>query len=171
MSQPYVGEVRLVGFNFAPVGWAFCAGQLLSIAENDALYALLGTTFGGDGQNTFGLPDLRGRVPVHQGTGVDQPYIMGQIGGAEVVTLTLNNYPSHNHVIQESTTNGGATANPLNSTVAGGLDIYTNQTPSTPMQSGMIGAAPGNSQPHDNMQPYLTLNWIISLYGIFPSQN
>jgi microcystin-dependent protein len=171
MSQPYVGEVRLVGFTFAPEGWLFCNGQLVSIAEYETLFTLIGTTYGGDGQITFGLPDLRGCVPIHQGTGPDRTYVIGQKGGTEMVTLTLNNYPAHNHQISESTGDANAVANPANSTVAGNLGIYTNLAPSTPMQAGMIGTATGGSQPHDNLQPYLALNWIISLYGIYPTQN
>ena len=169
MSQPYVGEVRLVGFTFAPVGWALCNGQLLPISQNETLFNLIGTLYGGDGQNTFALPNLQSRVPVHQGSGTDGAYVIGQTGGTESVTVTLNQYPAHSHAVQESTVNASATSNPAQSTVAGSVDIYTNTAPGTPMAASMVSTAPGGSQPHENIQPYTAMNWIISLYGIYPS--
>ena len=170
MSQPYVGALALVGFNFAPVGWQICDGSLLSIAENLTLYQLIGTTYGGDGQNTFAVPDLRGRVPIHQG---QLPgggnYGIGQLAGVEQVTLTQQQMPGHTHTLLCS-------ANPQNSSAPGGAYLaatagnkYSSGTPAAAMASTMVGND-GGGQPHDNRQPYLTLNWIISLYGIFPSQ-
>jgi microcystin-dependent protein len=171
MSDPYVGEVRLVGFNFAPVGWQLCNGQLLAISENSTLFNLIGTTYGGDGQSTFALPDLRGRVPIHQGSGAGQSYVMGQMGGVESVTINSNTYPTHTHSLQESTQNQSPVANPSNNAVGGNLRIYSNQAPTTAMSNAMISVASGGSQPHDNIQPYQAMNWIISLFGIYPSQN
>ena len=172
MSQPYVGEVRLVGFTFAPVGWALCNGQLLPISQYETLYNLIGTTYGGDGVNTFALPDLRGRVPVHQGTLAGEALVLGTVAGSEQVTITQSTYPAHSHSITESTVKpSSTTANPQGGSVIGGLNLYTNAAPGTAMQSQMIGTATGGSQPHENRQPFLALNWIISLFGIFPSQS
>ena len=167
MSQPYVGEVRLVGFNFNPQDWALCNGQLLSIAEYQTLYALIGTTYGGDGVNTFALPDLRGRIPIHQGN----EYVMGQIGGSESVTLTTNSYPAHNHQVSFSATSSNPVSNPAGNTVVGGPSIYTSQTPDQAMNSATLSNAPGSGLPHNNLQPYVALNWIIALYGVYPTQN
>jgi microcystin-dependent protein len=167
MAQPYVGEVRMFGGNFAPVGWMFCAGQLLAIAEYETLFNLIGTTYGGDGQSTFGLPDLRGRIPIHQGSG----YVVGQTGGVEQVTLTVNQMPNHTHPAQ-------AQAGPGNqATPAGGIwaasawnqyAAYSGANPVT-MNPNAVQPAGGN-QPHDNLMPYLAVSFIISLFGIFPSQ-
>jgi len=164
MSQPYVGEIRLVGFNFAPVGWAFCDGQLMSIAENDTLYNLIGTTYGGDGQNTFGLPNLQGRVPIHVGGS----YVIGQEGGAEQITLTVDNMANHSHVV--------FTAASANSTSPVGHypavaanNVYISGAASTKFESAAIGPA-GSGLPHENRQPFLALNYIISLFGVYPSQ-
>jgi microcystin-dependent protein len=166
VSQPFVGLLSLVGFNFAPVNWAPCDGRLVAISENDTLFNLIGTTFGGDGQSTFALPDLRGRVTIHQGSG----YVMGQRGGVESVTLNTNQLPSHNHGLMANSqaANGN---NPVNSLFAatGQNKLYTNQTPATGLNGGMISLV-GGSQPHSNMQPFLACNWIIALYGIYPSQ-
>jgi len=170
MSQPFVGEVRLVGFSFAPVGWAICQGQLVPISENETLFNLIGTTYGGDGQSTFGLPNLQGRIPIHQGSNGVSTYVMGEVGGVETVTLNLNQYPSHSHSLMASSDSTSGLSNPSNATVGSGLTVYGTATPVAPMSSVMVGASAGGSQPHDNMQPYLTLNWIISLYGIYPSQ-
>lgn len=167
MSQPYVGEIRIFAGNFAPAGWAFCAGQLMPISENETLFNLIGTTYGGDGQSTFGLPDLRGRVPVHQGTG----FILAQSGGAESVTLTTAQIPNHSHTAiassgaasQASPSNGSWTANST-------LKPYAAGSVATSLMAGTnIGPAGGN-QPHDNMLPYVAVNYIISLFGVFPSQ-
>jgi microcystin-dependent protein len=171
MSQPYVGEIRIFAGNFAPAGWMFCDGSVLAISQYETLFNLIGTTYGGDGQSTFALPDLRGRAPVHMGTGAGASYVIGQSGGAETVTLTTNQIPQHSHVPLAA---AGAPGNPANSPLnnvwsgwTGGQ--FTNVTPSTPMDPNAIGSA-GGSQPHDNMVPYLTISFIISLFGIFPSQ-
>jgi microcystin-dependent protein len=171
MGQPYVGEVRLVGFNYAPVEWAFCQGQLLAISQNTTLFQLVGTTYGGDGQSTFGLPDLRGRVPIHQGSNAGQTYTMGSQSGAETATITSSSYPTHSHAAQESNTTSGATTNPQNSAAGSGLSLYSTLAADATMASSMVSTAPGGSQPHNNIQPYQVLNWIISLYGVFPSQS
>jgi microcystin-dependent protein len=170
MSQSYIGEVRLVGFNFAPVGWAICNGQLIPIAENNALFNLIGTTYGGDGQSTFGVPNLQGRIPIHQGTlAGGANYVIGQTGGVETVPLGVTQYPSHNHALLGSS-NSGNVNNPSNQTVGSGLKVYQNEAPATPMNTSMVGPSGGASQPHENRQPYQVLNWIISLYGIYPTQ-
>jgi len=168
MSTPFVGEVRLVGFNFAPAGWDFCAGQTLSIAQYETLFNLIGTTYGGDGQSTFELPDLQGRIPIHQGSNGGITYVIGQTGGVENVTVGINQYPSHNHSLQGSSAPAGV-SNPTNATVGSGLKAYSAAPPATPMNSAMLGIA-GGGQPHDNLQPFLALNWIISLFGVYPSQ-
>jgi microcystin-dependent protein len=170
-SQPYVGEVVIVAFNFAPQNWASCNGQLLSIAENDALFALIGTTYGGDGVSTFALPDLRGRVPIHQGQGPGlNNYILGQTGGQETVTLSINQMPAHEHTISGQSALG-ATSIPTGSVWASQskLNVYSSANPDTPMNPASVSTAGGN-QAHDNRSPFLTLNYIISLFGIFPSQ-
>jgi microcystin-dependent protein len=169
MSDSFVGEVRAVGFNFAPVGWMLCNGQLLSIAQFSTVYALLGTTYGGDGQTTFALPNLQSRIPIHQGTGGGQTYVMGQVAGVESVTLTIGSYPSHTHVLSESTNAAAGGQGPANNAVCGGKPLYTSDAANQNMNGSMIGAS-GSSLPHDNIQPYLVLNWIISLYGVYPSQ-
>lgn len=167
MSQPFVGEIRLVGFNFAPQGWALCQGQLLPIAQNEVLFQLIGTTYGGDGQSTFALPDLRGRVPLHQGTG----YFMGQSGGVEGVTLTTNQMPAHAHPLIASS--APATPAAFRSAMLGSsstVSYFGDGTPATAMAAGALTSA-GGGQPHDNMAPSLALSFIISLSGIFPSQS
>lgn len=169
MSESFVGEVRLVGFNFAPQGWNLCNGQLLSIAENSTLYSLVGTTYGGDGQTTFGLPNLQGRVPIHQGSFGGQSYVMGQAAGAETVTLTAGSYPSHSHVFSASANTAGSGTAPANNAAGAGQKIYESGTPEAAMNGSMIGSS-GQGLPHENMQPYLALNWIISLYGVYPSR-
>ena len=169
MSDPYLGEIRLFAGNFAPVNWALCQGQLLSIAENDALYNLIGTTYGGDGQSIFALPDLRGRVPVHQGQGPGlSQRTMGALVGTESVTLTTGQLPAHTHPLHATTAAATIT------TPAGALlatttaDSYGPGPATTPMAAGAVGPA-GGAQPHDNMAPTLTVNYIISLVGIYPS--
>jgi microcystin-dependent protein len=169
MAEPFIGEIRMFGGNFAPAGWALCNGALLSISENDALFALIGTTYGGDGQTTFGLPDLRGRVPVHMGAG----YIIGQAGGVEQVTLVTNQLPGHTHAANASLNTGTSTTDPTGaywSRDPGGR-IPPYRTPSDTSMSSVALAASGGSQPHNNMQPSLALNFIISLFGIFPTQS
>jgi len=164
MAQPYVGEIRMFAGNFAPAGWMFCEGQLLPISENETLFQLIGTTYGGDGQSTFALPDLRGRLPLHQGNG----FILAETGGVEEVTLTVNQIPSHRHALL-------ASGDPSSSRSPSGhvlgratADAYASEyTPDT-LLSQSVGAA-GSGQPHSNMQPYLCVHFIISLYGIFPS--
>jgi len=166
MAQPFIGEIRIFAGNFAPSGWMFCEGQLVPISENDALYNLIGTTYGGDGVTTFALPDLRGRLPLHQGSG----FIIGQKAGAEAVTLTAEQIPPHSHLFI------GLTHNASNANAAGKLlaqtpsyTPYIAQAPNSPLAPGSIGPV-GGSQPHTNFQPYLCLNFIISMFGIFPSQ-
>lgn len=165
MGTPYVGEIRMFAGNFAPVGWAFCDGTLMQISENDTLFNLIGTTYGGDGQSTFGLPDLRGRVPMHQGNG----YIIGELAGAETVTLTTQQIPSHVHVPVADGA-AGTTASPENAQWAeSALLLYQQNPASVVAMSAQAIKAVGGSQPHDNMPPFLGINFIISLYGVFPS--
>ena len=171
MAQPYVGEIRMVGFNFAPAGWMFCDGQLLPISGNETLFQLIGTTYGGDGQSTFALPDLRGRVPIHTGTGpTGTSYTLAQSFGVETVTLTPTQVPSHQHSFGLGASSGEATTNrPDNSYPA--LGGYYAATPNNTVSMGAPTIAPaGGGQPHSNIQPYLGINFIISLFGIFPSQ-
>jgi microcystin-dependent protein len=166
MSDSYIGEIRMFAGNFAPAGWSFCEGQLMPISENDALFALLGTTYGGDGQETFALPDLRGRLPIHFGGGMST----GESGGAESVTLTVNQLPTHSHALMASTNT--ATQTTPNTTVLGtptAIDLYRVGSASSPMAS-QLATPVGGSQPHDNSQPYLCISFIISLFGIYPSQ-
>jgi len=165
MSEPYVGEIRMFGGNFAPSGWMFCAGQLLPISEYDVLFNLIGTTYGGDGQSTFALPDLRGRLPIHIGSGL----VQGQNGGVENVTLTTNQIPAHTHTVS-ATTNPNTASLPGGNLLASGPDIYDQNKPGTTTMAAAIGPF-GGSQPHSNFQPYLCVNFILSLFGIFPSQS
>jgi microcystin-dependent protein len=170
-NEPFVGQIMMVGFNFAPRGWASCAGQLLPIAENTALFSLLGTTYGGDGVQTFGLPDLRGRVPVGtgQGTGLS-PYFIGQSSGVETVTLTVNQLPQHQHVYSPAASQDEPTSNrPDNNYPAVGGYYAATTNSNAPMGAPTLTAA-GGGQPHSNIQPFLGINFIISLLGIFPSQ-
>ena len=169
MSAPYVGEVRLFAGNFAPSGWAFCDGQLVSIAENETLFNLIGTTYGGDGQTTYALPDLRGRVPVHQGGPAG--YVAGQAGGAETVALTVAQMPSHTHAMRASTTAASTAHGPseaLGTSTA--MNLYGAGTPSMAMDPNAVAPA-GGGQPHDNMPPFVALNYIVALFGVYPSQN
>lgn len=169
MAQPYVGELRIFAGNFAPAGWMFCEGQLLPISENMTLSNLIGTTYGGDGQSTFALPDLRGRVPIHQGNG----FILAENGGVETVTLTVSQIPAHSHVMSGST-NSASTTSPSGSVTVGRAALatitpYGTDNPSTAMSPNMVTPI-GGSQPHQNLQPFVCLNFIISLFGIFPSR-
>src|SRR5262249_17248968 len=164
MSGPFVGEIRMFAGNFAPAGWAFCNGALIPISENETLFQLIGTTYGGDGQNTFALPNLQSRVPVHVGPGFAQ----GQSGGAETVTLTTSQIPAHSHVPQclnaaggQASPDNGIWAQPTTGTP------YDNSAPSVAMPAVAIQSA-GGSQPHDNMIPFLVINFILSLFGVFP---
>ena len=167
MADPYLGEVRLFAGNFAPLDWAFCDGQTLSIAENVALFSLIGTTYGGDGQTTFMLPDLRGRVPVHQGPF----YVAGQAGGAESVTLQAAQMPRHTHAMLASTDAASVAHGPsevLGSSTA--MKLYGTGTPTMAMDANAITAA-GGGQPHENMPPFVAMNYIIALGGIYPTQS
>ncbi len=179
-STPTIGQVTMVGFNFAPVDWALCNGQLLSIAENDALFALIGTVYGGDGQNTFALPDMRGRMPINQGQGPGlSNYVIGQSGGTETVTLTPQQMPQHNHVLSQTVThpcNSGAgdSNSPAGKFYSGGTggEDYSTITDATmsaiPFTTSIASA--GGNQPHSNLSPSLCVNFVISLFGIFPQR-
>lgn len=168
MTTPFLGMIITVGFNFAPRGWAQCNGQILPIAQNTALFSLLGTTYGGNGQTTFALPDLRSRVPVHTGQGPGlSSYDLGQQGGQESVTLNVNEMPLHQH--SAAATGAFATKNPGGQVPAPG-GAYGSPPDATNMHANMIRPA-GGSQPHENVQPYLTINFCIALEGIYPSRN
>lgn len=173
MSECYVGEIRIFGGNFAPVGWAFCDGSLLPISTNEVLYTLLGTTYGGDGQNTFGLPDLRGRIPLHQGrnpsTGTN--FSLGQMSGTESVTLASQQLPVHTHNVSANSSTGDSPT-PSNNVwgLSDGGKQYVASAPNGTMNPASITAAGGN-QPHDNMMPFLTVNFIIATEGIYPQQS
>jgi microcystin-dependent protein len=171
MAQPYIGEIRMFAGNFNPAGWEFCNGQLLPIAENEALFNLIGTTYGGDGQENFALPNLQSRVPIHMGSNAGTSYQLAEMGGVESVTLTTQQIPIHNHAFLASTGPGNNNL-PSGNVVAesASVKIYIEDTPTAAMNSSAIGPA-GGSQPHDNMQPFLCINYIISLFGIFPTQN
>ena len=177
-GTPYVGEIRCFGFNFAPAGWQMCNGALLPISEYETLFNLIGTTFGGDGQTTFAVPDLRGRVPIHQGTFGGNTSIIGQLQGTETVTLTTNQIPAHTHLVTAAIIAAGGVnehvATPTTSTYIGPSapdQIYkTLSTINAQFASTAIGSN-GGSQPHENRQPSLVLNFCISLFGIYPSQN
>ena len=167
---PYVGEIRMVGFQFAPAGWACCDGQLIPIAENDTLFVVIGTTYGGDGEETFALPNLMGRVPIHQGTGSSGiNHQLGEAAGTESVTLTVNNLPNHSHPMLAllDTAND---PNPSNNMLArtASTSLYINDDSFDQMAVNAVQPV-GGSQPHDNMMPYTVINFIISLYGLFPS--
>lgn len=167
MAQPYVGEIRMFAGNFAPAGWMFCDGQLLPISEYETLFNLIGTTYGGDGQSTFALPDLRGRIPIHMGNG----FILAETGGVEEITLTVNQIAAHSHPLLASTNVANQSA-PTNNVLAQSTsaDLYIEDTATTNLAANAIGAV-GGSQPHTNFQPYLCVDFIISLFGIYPSPN
>jgi len=168
---PYVGEIRMFAGNFAPNGWMFCEGQTLPIAENEVLFQLIGTTYGGDGEETFNLPNLASRVPIHMGTGKDGvTYQLGEMAGTEQETLTVQQIPSHTHPLTGSTTPSQvATPNGNVFGQSASIDWYIEDTTSVNMAANAIGPA-GGSQPHENTQPFLCINFIISLFGVFPSQ-
>jgi microcystin-dependent protein len=166
MAQPYVGEIRMFAGNFAPAGWAFCEGQLLPISENETLFQLIGTTYGGDGESTFALPDLQGRIPIHQGNG----FILAETGGTEEVTLSTQQMTNHTHPMLANNTQG-STPTPGNSVVLAGspnVDLYIQDIANQPLANTSVTPV-GGSQPHTNFQPYLCIDFIISLFGIFPS--
>jgi microcystin-dependent protein len=166
MAQPYVGEIRMFAGNFAPAGWMFCEGQLLPISEYETLFNLIGTTYGGDGQSTFALPDLRGRLPLHFGNG----FTLAETGGAETITLTVQQIPAHTHALLAAGAPGDQ-INPGGNLSANSFNVtpYINDVPNGNMNPGAITSI-GGSQPHSNFQPYLCVDFIISLFGIFPSQ-
>jgi microcystin-dependent protein len=168
MAQPYVGEIRMFAGNFAPAGWFFCEGQLLPISENETLFQLIGTTYGGDGQSTFALPDLRGRIPLHQGNG----FVLAETGGAEEITLTVNQIPAHSHASLATTNSASGTVPSANVVLAPSslatITPYGSDAPQTNLNPSSISSV-GGSQPHTNFQPYLCVDFIISLFGIFPS--
>ncbi len=164
MGTPYIGEIRMFAGNFAPVGWALCQGQLLPISGNDALFNLIGTTYGGDGQETFALPNLQGRFPMHVGNG----HVLGEIAGTETVTLTTAQIPAHSHVPQANS-GSGSQSTPSGNVWANSTNLpYSASAPSAAMAPQAVQSSGGN-QPHDNMVPYLVINFIISLFGIYPS--
>jgi len=171
MSEPFVGEIRMFAGTFAPRGWALCDGQLLAISQNDALFSLLGTIYGGDGRTTFGLPDLRGRVPVHMGQGPGlSNYGVGVKGGAENVTLIANQLPSHSHTLQAASDVAGsksAQGNLLGRST--NIDLYTGDSPDGTLASAAVSNS-GGSQSHGNLMPFLCVNFIIALFGIYPSR-
>jgi microcystin-dependent protein len=170
MGQPYVGEIRMFAGNFAPSGWMICAGQFLPISENEALFQLIGTTYGGDGEETFALPDLQGRVPLHagQGPGLSQTYQLGEKAGVEQVTLTTQQIPNHSHVPLASSAAGTSDSPAGGVWAASSAKQFIVAPPNATMAPVDSGIA-GGSQPHDNMLPYQTINFIISLFGVFPT--
>ncbi|MGD9101677.1 MAG: tail fiber protein [Anaerolineae bacterium] len=171
MSEPFVGEIRMFAGNFAPRGWAFCDGQLLAVSQNDALFSLFGTIYGGDGRTTFGLPDLRGRIPVHQGQGPGlSNRRLGQKGGAERVTLNSNQLPAHSHPLMASSDAASATSPSGSMLGTPGFNAYASAAPADAMNASAIGNA-GGGQGHSNLQPFLCINFIVALVGIYPSRN
>jgi microcystin-dependent protein len=166
MSQPFMGEIKIISWNFAPKGWALCNGQLLPINQNQALFSLLGTTYGGNGQTTFGLPDQRGRAPVHVGQGL----IQGQAAGEEFHTLISSEMPAHNHLVSASTNTTGQTNTPTGNIFGPSNVVVYNTVANTTLIPSEVSNV-GGSQPHENRQPFLVVNFIIALQGIFPSRN
>lgn len=175
--EPFIGQICLFGFNFAPRGWALCNGQLLPISQNAALFSLIGTTYGGDGRTTFALPDLRGRAPIHYGQGAGLTNrSMGEVSGTENVTLLITQIPAHNHILQANNSGGNAPLSP-STVISNPVDIngdalnaFTGSAANTSLSPTAIGMS-GGSQPHNNMQPYLVMNYCIALVGIFPSRD
>lgn len=174
MSTPYIGEIRMFAGNFAPAGWAFCDGSLVSISENDTLFTLLGTTYGGDGQNTFALPDLRGRSPLHMGRGPRSTttYTLGETGGVETVTLSTQQIPQHTHRPQASVAaaTGTSPAGAVWAASTAPAFVPPSVTPSTALAADAVGPA-GGSQPHENRHPVLAVSFIIALFGLYPQQD
>lgn len=171
--EPYIGQVCLFGFNYAPKGWAQCNGQLLSIAQNSALFSLLGTTYGGDGRTTFALPDLRGRVAINQGQGPGlSNYAIGQAAGTETVTLNTNQIPAHNHTAQLHASNAAVNQEEPSGHLLAETAVYTDGTANQVMnQAAVTIGATGGNQAHENRQPYLVLNYCIALQGVFPPRS
>lgn len=171
MGSPYIGEIRMFGGSFGPNGWALCQGQLMAISENETLFNLIGTTYGGDGQETFALPNLCGRVPIHmgQGPGITQNYQIGEMAGVESVTLTVNQLAPHQNSLGIATAQASSNDPAGRVLAAAGAEVYGPDGGTVNMAAQGVGAS-GGSQPHENMQPYLVINYIISLYGVFPSQ-
>jgi microcystin-dependent protein len=167
MPEPYIGEIRMFAGSFPPAGWMFCNGQPIPISENDALFVVLGTTYGGDGQETFALPNLQSRVPMHQGTNAGQTFTLGEASGVESVTLTTQQIPVHTHALLASTTIANTQTPGGNVAAAGSGQIYTSNESLVSMSAQSISPI-GGSQPHENMQPYLCISFIISLFGVFP---
>ncbi len=166
MSEPFLSEIRLMSFNFPPRGWAFCNGQMLPINQNQALFSLLGTTYGGNGQTTFALPNLQGRVPLHRGGG----HVQGEAAGSNSVTLNIQQLPLHHHSLRASSASTGGTPSPANAFLGGASNVYRAVGALTTLHAESVTAL-GGSQPHENRQPYLALNFCIALTGVFPSQN
>jgi microcystin-dependent protein len=169
MSEPFLAEIRIVAFNFAPRGWALCDGQILPINQNQSLYSLLGTTYGGDGRTSFGLPDLRGRTPMHKGSSNGSSHALGQKSGEEAHTLNVNEVPSHDHALKATSANGDAPV-PAGNMLGAYANGYRDGANLTDMVDGTIAVA-GSGQSHNNMQPYLALHFCIALIGLFPSRN
>lgn len=169
MSEPFLAEIRIVGFNFAPRGWAFCDGQILPINQNQSLYSLLGTTYGGDGRTSFALPDLRGRVPIHVGSSNGTPHTLGSKSGEETHTLADNEMPQHTHNVQASA-DASDSQDPTGNVLAKSGQIYRSSNDLVDMVNGTMEFE-GGGQAHNNMQPYLAVNFCIALRGLFPSRN
>jgi microcystin-dependent protein len=178
MSSPYVGQILMFGGNFAPAGWALCQGQLMPISENETLFNLIGTTYGGDGQSTFGLPNLQGRIPIHMGQGQGLSfYNIGQAAGVESVTLTTQQIPVHNHSVAVKTGAGGDSSKPASTVVLAdefqnsgqAVNVYTTSVTNTAALAQQTIGFTGGNQPHENRQPLLVINFIISLFGVYPS--
>lgn len=170
MATPYIGEIRLVAFNFAPPNWAFCDGTLQSISQNPTLYSLIGTTYGGDGVNTFGLPDLRSRSPIHAGTLNGNTYVVGQSDGEETVAVTPPQLPQHTHLLSASSAAGTQSSPKGNIWAASSQNPYSNKVPITTMSPAGVGNA-GGGLAHNNISPYLAINFVIALNGVFPSRD
>jgi len=166
MAEPFMGEIRLMSFTFAPKGWALCNGQLLPINQNQALFSLLGTTYGGDGRVNFALPDLQARTPIHVGGG----HTLGERGGEQAHTLSINELPQHSHSVNASTAATNGTATPNGNFLGGGNNVYANVGALTTLSAATVTSV-GGGQPHQNLQPFLTLSFCIALQGIFPSPN
>lgn len=171
MPEPYIGEIRMFAGNFAPAGWMLCQGQQLAISENETLFNLIGTTYGGDGEETFNLPNLASRVPVHMGTGGGSTYVIGEQSGTEQVTLSIQQIPTHTHPALATNDVASGTA-PQGKVLAAGSVVstqpYGTDAPTSPLNAGSVGPV-GGSQPHENCQPFLCINFIISLFGVYPS--